>query len=65
VAGRRSTGRAADYVGQQQLLMLLLVMGSEQDHLPHGNVDVAPFEEFEHRPVDVVAIGVHLLPGRA
>src|SRR5262245_53863728 len=47
-------------VGEDQLLMLLLVMEPERHQKAKLGVARAPFDETDHVPIDVLAIGTNL-----
>ncbi len=52
-------------VGEQQLLVLLFVVQAEGDRRRDVGRDCARFQQPANRLVDVAAIGVHLVEGRA
>ena len=52
------------HIGEDQLLMLLFVVGAEQHHLAQRRIELPAFEQREQVPIDVLAIGVHLLERR-
>ena len=47
-------------VGQDQLLMLLLVVEAEEDQLPQVGGEIVTIEQSEHAVIDVVAIVEHV-----
>ena len=60
---QRLAGEQAQDVGEQKLLMLLLVIDAELDQLRRPGLKAALAEPLERR-IDMHAIGAHLIGGR-